>query len=819
MELDDCAFPTLAGVEIGARRRTRSSTASTSPCSSARGRAARAWSAVTCSRPTARSSPPRARRSTSVAADDVRIGVTGNPANTNALIAMTNAPDIPTERFSALTRLDHNRAISQLAAKTGAPVTEIKKMTIWGNHSATQYPDLFHAEVARQERRRGGRTTRPGWRTTSSRPSPSAAPRSSRPGAPPRPPPRRRPPSTPPATGSHGSAEDDWVSMAVVSDGSYGVPEGLISSFPVTTERRRLGDRPGPGDRRLLPRPHRRLHRRARRGARRRQGPRPDLSPALAVSHGPVGTSGFPCAATDGKRWFPTGPWESHCPDAGARMTHDVRRRTPVVLDVDTGVDDACALLLAALHPDLDLRAVTCVGGNAPLADVVANTLSVLDVCGRAGRAGGCRGRPAAARAAGRRPARARAGRDGRPGWPAIARGSRTRGTPSSCCATCSSTPTARDEPITLVPLAPLTNVALLLRTYPAVAAGLERIVFMGGAAEVGNATASAEFNVFHDPEAAAVVLDACDGPGHRGGDVRARRVLRPPGHPRGGRGARRAGWPGRPGRASWSCSSATGSVAARPPSATRARSARSSTPRGSSTARGCRSGSSSPGPGRGAARSWTAATGRATSRTTPTARPRRERGRRPVRRRRALRPALAGDGRRLKGPGQPRLVGDDHGQDDQRGADAGQHHQVDPAAAAYAQHPGLVLGQHRAHHRPHAAGRRRSASRRAATARVRRPAPRPRRPRRRPGRPSRRVSRVAGAARAAGSRAGGRRWAAACSASPTTLDSSIARVIGPTPPGLGETQPATSHTSAATSPASLPSTRETPTSSTAAPC
>ena len=73
--------------------------------------------------------------------------MTGNPANTNALIAMSNAPDIPTERFSALTRLDHNRAISQLAAKLGVPVTEIKKMTIWGNHSATQYPDLFHAEV------------------------------------------------------------------------------------------------------------------------------------------------------------------------------------------------------------------------------------------------------------------------------------------------------------------------------------------------------------------------------------------------------------------------------------------------------------------------------------------------------------------------------------------------------------------------------------------------------------------------------------------------------------------------------------------------
>src|SRR5918998_6522619 len=83
-----------------------------------------------------------------VAADDVRIGVTGNPANTNALIAKSNAPDIPAERFSALTRLDHNRALAQLAKKAGVHVTDLKKMTIWGNHSATQYPDIFHAEVA-----------------------------------------------------------------------------------------------------------------------------------------------------------------------------------------------------------------------------------------------------------------------------------------------------------------------------------------------------------------------------------------------------------------------------------------------------------------------------------------------------------------------------------------------------------------------------------------------------------------------------------------------------------------------------------------------
>ena len=82
------------------------------------------------------------------AADDIRITVTGNPANTNALIAMNNAPDVPRARFTALTRLDHNRAISQLAAKTGAKVSDISKMTIWGNHSATQYPDLFHCEVS-----------------------------------------------------------------------------------------------------------------------------------------------------------------------------------------------------------------------------------------------------------------------------------------------------------------------------------------------------------------------------------------------------------------------------------------------------------------------------------------------------------------------------------------------------------------------------------------------------------------------------------------------------------------------------------------------
>ena len=159
--------------------------------------------------------------------------ITGNPANTNALIAMSNAPDIPAERFHALTRLDHNRAIAQLAAKTGSTVSEVKQMTIWGNHSATQYPDVSHATV-------GGRPAselvdqewlestflpkvqKRGAEIIEARGASSAA-------------------SAANATVDHmrdwvlGTPEGDWVSMSVPSDGSYGVPEGLISSFPCTT--------------------------------------------------------------------------------------------------------------------------------------------------------------------------------------------------------------------------------------------------------------------------------------------------------------------------------------------------------------------------------------------------------------------------------------------------------------------------------------------------------------------------------------------------------------------------------------------------------
>jgi malate dehydrogenase len=233
MELDDCAFPQLAGVEIGADPTKIFDGVNLALLVGARPRGPgmersdllEANGAIFTAQGKALSD---------VAADDVRIGVTGNPANTNALIAMTNAPDIPQERFSALTRLDHNRAISQLAHKTGAAVTEIKKMTIWGNHSATQYPDVFHAEI-------GGRNAaevvgdqdwientfiptvaKRGAAIIDARGSSSAASAAS---------------ATIDAARDwlHGSAEGDWVSMAVCSDGSYGVPEGLISSFPVTT--------------------------------------------------------------------------------------------------------------------------------------------------------------------------------------------------------------------------------------------------------------------------------------------------------------------------------------------------------------------------------------------------------------------------------------------------------------------------------------------------------------------------------------------------------------------------------------------------------
>jgi malate dehydrogenase len=234
MELDDGAFPLLSGVEIGADPNKVFDGVNLALLVGARPRGPgmergdllEANGAIFTA---------QGKALNSVAADDIRIGVTGNPANTNALIALNNAPDIPKERFSALTRLDHNRAISQLAKKTGAKVTDIKKITIWGNHSATQYPDIFHAEISGKNAAEvvGDEkwiaddfiptVAKRGAAIIDARGSSSAASAAS---------------ATVDAARDWllGTPKDDWVSMAVISDGSYGVPEGLISSFPVTTK-------------------------------------------------------------------------------------------------------------------------------------------------------------------------------------------------------------------------------------------------------------------------------------------------------------------------------------------------------------------------------------------------------------------------------------------------------------------------------------------------------------------------------------------------------------------------------------------------------
>jgi malate dehydrogenase len=233
MELDDCAFPLLAGVDIsddpneafegvnvallvGARPRTKGME---------RGDLLEANGGIF---------KPQGKALNDHAASDIKVLVVGNPANTNCLIAMSNAPDIPRDRFTAMTRLDHNRAIGQLAIKTGASVKDITNVTIWGNHSATQYPDIFHANVGSQnaaalvndqawlENEFIPTVQKRGAAIIEARGASSAA-------------------SAANAAIDHihdwvlGTPAGDWVSMAIASDGSYGVDEGVISSFPVTT--------------------------------------------------------------------------------------------------------------------------------------------------------------------------------------------------------------------------------------------------------------------------------------------------------------------------------------------------------------------------------------------------------------------------------------------------------------------------------------------------------------------------------------------------------------------------------------------------------
>ncbi|MGA0080497.1 MAG: malate dehydrogenase [Ilumatobacteraceae bacterium] len=178
---------------------------------------------------------PQGQAISANAKKNVKVLVVGNPANTNSLIAMNNAPNIDPRQFTAMTRLDHNRAVSQLAQKVGRPTTSVKKMTIWGNHSTTQYPDLFHAEV--DGKNAAQLTNDQQWLedtyipTVAKRGAAVIKARGSSSAA-----------SAANAALEHirswvqGTPEGDWVSMAVPSDGSYGVPEGLISSFPCTCE-------------------------------------------------------------------------------------------------------------------------------------------------------------------------------------------------------------------------------------------------------------------------------------------------------------------------------------------------------------------------------------------------------------------------------------------------------------------------------------------------------------------------------------------------------------------------------------------------------
>ena len=236
MELDDCAFPLLSGVEIGDDPNTVFDGVNLALLVGARPRS-KGMERGDLLEANGAIFKPQGRALNDHAADDVLVLITGNPANTNALITKSNAPDIPAERFNALTRLDHNRALAQVAAKTDTSVNDIKKMTIWGNHSATQYPDLFHAEV--KGRNAAELIDDQAWiestflPTVQQRGAAIIEARGASSAA-----------SAANATVDHmrdwvlGTPEGDWVSMSVPSDGSYGVPEGLISSFPCTTADR-----------------------------------------------------------------------------------------------------------------------------------------------------------------------------------------------------------------------------------------------------------------------------------------------------------------------------------------------------------------------------------------------------------------------------------------------------------------------------------------------------------------------------------------------------------------------------------------------------
>ena len=232
MELDDCAFPLLAGTDIYDDARQAFDGASICLLVGARPRS-KGMERADLLEANGAIFKPQGEAIAAGAADDVKVLVVGNPANTNALIAMSNADGVPRERFTAMTRLDHNRAIAQLAKKAEVGVNDISNMTIWGNHSPTQYPDLFHAKVNGQvasevvddqewlENDFIPTVAKRGGAIIEARGASSAA-------------------SAANAAIEHvrdwvlGTPEGDWVSMSVPSDGSYGVEAGLISSVPCT---------------------------------------------------------------------------------------------------------------------------------------------------------------------------------------------------------------------------------------------------------------------------------------------------------------------------------------------------------------------------------------------------------------------------------------------------------------------------------------------------------------------------------------------------------------------------------------------------------
>jgi malate dehydrogenase len=232
MELDDCAFPLLRKIDISDDPKQAFTGCNVALLVGARPRGP-GMERSDLLEANGGIFKPQGEAINAAADDDVKVLVVGNPANTNCLIAMANAPDVPRERFNAMTRLDHNRAVAQLANKLGKPISAISKMTIWGNHSTTQYPDLVNASVNGQSAWEAvddeawiaeefiPRVAKRGAEIIDARGASSAA-------------------SAANAAIDHvrdwvlGTADDDWVSMSVPSDGSYGIGEGIISSYPCT---------------------------------------------------------------------------------------------------------------------------------------------------------------------------------------------------------------------------------------------------------------------------------------------------------------------------------------------------------------------------------------------------------------------------------------------------------------------------------------------------------------------------------------------------------------------------------------------------------